>query len=135
MLKPGKFAEATGESIPQAEPGTEARVFFNDTVHPGPNGHLALAELLVGLVARGAIEAASGISPQAREAPRPAPLPPPMQPGLQEAGAALCAMEDDFQRAGVSSSGFLYRAFRPDAPSRAQQKWGWIGERVGKEAL
>lgn len=90
-----------------------------------------LAELLAGLVARGAAEAASGLSYAARQDAALAGLPPPMQPGYQLDDASLCAMGEAFRAAAVAWRGFEYRAQKPDAPTPAQQKWGWAGLRAG----
>ena len=60
------------------------------SIHPGPNGHQVLAELLAGLLGRAVSEVAGGRTPAARWHPRLQGLPPPMIPNFPDSRASLC---------------------------------------------
>lgn len=84
--EPNQFSWHANSSVPQAGAKEQRSYFYRDVNHPGPNGHKALAELVVGLLRRGIGEAAVGL----HYTPRPllAILPPPMQPACVGGTAA-----------------------------------------------
>ena len=60
------------------------------SAHPGPNGHTALAELLIGPLVRAMQEVAAGVQPAARQDERVRRLPRPMIPHSPESVSASC---------------------------------------------
>jgi hypothetical protein len=76
-------------ALPRAAPPPERRPSPR-RIHPGPNGHQALAELLSGVLRRAAAEVAAGAEPARRDDPRLAGLPPPLAPTYEEDRSSLC---------------------------------------------
>ncbi|KAL4422911.1 hypothetical protein ABPG75_009108 [Micractinium tetrahymenae] len=127
----GNRDAATGDPIPAAEPGMSGDYLYLDTIHPGPNGHRALSELLAGLLTRAVGEAAAGTAPPPRQDPRLQGLPPPMSPAFWESVPSFCAQLEDFRGMVVAQRGFSYRPERPQLARFEEQKWGWASERPG----
>ena len=121
-------------------------------VHPGPQGHKVLAELLAAGLDRALEEAAAGYTPTAR--PLDSEVPPPMAPNFRPTLALYCAsqvrvhvwhvfvfedfdcttncvLQKNFKNLVKASSGFSYGPQRPNATSWQAQKWGWSSNQLG----
>ncbi|KDD74140.1 hypothetical protein H632_c1539p0 [Helicosporidium sp. ATCC 50920] len=57
-------------------------------------------------------------------------LPPPMLPG-GEASTTVCMTQDEFRGAVSQARGFAWKAMKPEAKSRVDQKWNMIGSEPG----
>ncbi|KAL4443895.1 hypothetical protein ABPG75_011632 [Micractinium tetrahymenae] len=147
---------------PKKVPGTNlSDYFYWDDHHPYEHtGHRAMADLLVAAMQQAVREvqqgdagpAAAG-SPGAatsqhgqqqqkgqqqrrreRQRERPA-LPPPMFPGNYESDRAICRLGAAFKDVVVESSGFEYKAQRPQGATFVAQKWAWVGAATGAYAV
>lgn len=127
----GNRDATTGEPIPAAEPGRSGDYLYLDIIHPGPNGHRILAELLTGLLAHALAEAEARPALASRQHPRLQALPPPMIPSFQESVPSFCAQLADFRSMVVAQRGFIYRPERPQLARFEEQKWGWASEQPG----
>lgn len=133
LILEGNRVASTGEAIPTADSHSQADYLYIDTIHPGPNGHQVLAELLAGLLRRALGEVASGqeamLAP--REHSRLAGLPPPMIPNYEENRASACLQLEAFKPVVKRQRGFEYRPEKPALPAWVEQKWGWSGSEPG----
>ncbi|PSC75050.1 hypothetical protein C2E20_1732 [Micractinium conductrix] len=131
VLSRGSRDGVTGEPIPAAAPRRASSYLYLDTIHPGPNGHQVLAELLAGLLGRAVSEVAGGRTPAARWHPRLQGLPPPMIPNFPDSRASLCIQLEAFRGVVRHQRGFSYSPEKPLLPRFEEQKWGWSAEQPG----
>ncbi|KDD76842.1 hypothetical protein H632_c89p2 [Helicosporidium sp. ATCC 50920] len=118
----------------KTQPGTrpfERRYLYADPSHPSDlTGHRAIAEMLQGLVRRGVREWRRRRDACARCAALPAALPP-MLRGNVDAGGGRCWAEDELADKIEGADGFELAPLKPEAATRAEQKWGWSADRPG----